>query len=121
MNIEAVRDWAIAAHGNQRYGDLPYAFHLDHVAGTARRFGLVSYFAVAAAYLHDVLEDTDKTADDVEAVVGDCTTEIVRTVTKTKGESRKAYYDRIVLRSDPSIRVDAAELKVCDRIAKGFV
>ena len=45
------RDYAIAAHGDQKYGEHPYVGHLDAVAEIVRPDGEL---AVAVAYLHDL-------------------------------------------------------------------
>ena len=57
MSHEAVRSFAIAAHGDQRYGDQPYAVHLDRVAGLLAEHGHAE--VVPVGFLHDVLEDTE--------------------------------------------------------------
>lgn len=66
--IKAVRDYAIAAHGDQKYGDEPYVVHLDAVAEIVRRYGAT---AVKLAYLHDVIEDTKVLSDRLCKDVGD--------------------------------------------------
>jgi len=47
------RTFAIQHHDKQKYGEHPYAVHLDAVAAIAKPFGAV---AVTIAYLHDVVE-----------------------------------------------------------------
>ena len=37
--VARAREFAVAAHGDQRYGDLPYSAHLDAVAALFARFG----------------------------------------------------------------------------------
>lgn len=63
------RDFAIQAHGDQRYGRMPYGYHLDQVVAKLRElkhFGWdVPEDAYVVAYLHDVLEDTDVTYEDL--------------------------------------------------------
>lgn len=54
--VARARAFAIAAHGNQRYGSQPYAVHLDAVAKVAIDAGMPPH-VIAAAYLHDVRED----------------------------------------------------------------
>ncbi len=51
---EAIRDYAIKAHGDQLYGDRPYSVHLDAVAE------LVPDVYKQTAYQHDLLEDTSE-------------------------------------------------------------
>ena len=51
--------FAIKAHGEQRYGDLLYAAHLAAVEEVLLRFGFRDEALLNAAWLHDVVEDTE--------------------------------------------------------------
>ncbi len=62
------RSFAIAAHGEQMYGDQPYVFHLDAVVELLAPFGNQ---AQIAGYLHDVVEDTDVSLQKVREEFGD--------------------------------------------------
>lgn len=55
-SVTAAREFAIKAHGDQKYGTHPYVYHLDKVAEIVRPWGDE---LMTIAYLHDVLEDTD--------------------------------------------------------------
>lgn len=65
----AAREFAIQAHGDQRYGRMPYSYHLDQVASKLREledYGWnVPEEAYVVAYLHDVLEDTEVTYEEL--------------------------------------------------------
>jgi len=52
------RTFAIWAHGDQKYGDLPYVHHLDEVVEVLKEYGYTDDDSLAAGYLHDVLEDS---------------------------------------------------------------
>ncbi|MFE1596807.1 HD domain-containing protein [Nocardia sp. NPDC058705] len=110
--IEA-REFAIAAHGDQRYGDHPYATHLAAVRGVLDDFGYDGELA-QAAWLHDVIEDTPVTAEDVEARFGRAVLDLVWAVTGI-GPDRKARnqnaYDKI------AAHPRAVILKLADRTA----
>jgi guanosine-3',5'-bis(diphosphate) 3'-pyrophosphohydrolase len=67
MLAEQARAFVVNAHGEQKYGDRPYAYHLDAVAVIATPFGEE---AVVVAYLHDTVEDTATTLEEVEAKFG---------------------------------------------------
>lgn len=61
--VQQARDFAIKAHGNQRYGKMPYEYHLQQVVNKLihwRDLGQweITDEMIAAAWLHDVLEDT---------------------------------------------------------------
>ncbi len=83
---EYARKYAIEKHGDQMYGDQPYIVHLDAVASIVAEYG---EFAEVIAYLHDVVEDTDVTIEDIEeefdALVAGC----VDILTDEPGSSRK--------------------------------
>ena len=54
------REFAIAKHGTQKYGDRPYSYHLALVSQVLSDFGYAADEAIAAAgWLHDTLEDTE--------------------------------------------------------------
>ena len=56
------REFACKYHGEKRYGEHPYVVHLDAVAEIVQQYGEP---AVVIAYLHDVVEDTEVTIDDL--------------------------------------------------------
>jgi (p)ppGpp synthase/HD superfamily hydrolase len=106
--------FAMKAHGAQRYGPLPYAFHLAAVEGVLRRFGFHSDEMISAAWLHDTLEDTATTAADLWWL-GPSLLGVVEAVTNEPGKNRKER----AARTYPKIRasVAATALKLADRIA----
>lgn len=63
--VERARAFAEEAHrGQQRkYEKTPYIRHLERVAGLLRDHGHEGPAVLAAAFLHDTLEDTDTTVD----------------------------------------------------------
>ncbi len=118
--VEA-RAFAVGAHAavGQTYGDEPYHVHLDHVARVLRHFGLRGdIILLAAAYLHDVVEDTQVTIEDVEAYFMPDIAGLVDTVTDRRADGPRpkrklATYARIQRSKNPF----AAVLKLADRIA----
>lgn len=84
--IKFARDFAIYAHGNQRYGDQPYVVHLDSVSQLLQPYGET---AQIIGYLHDILEDTEITAEQLRTQFGSFITECVKIVSDEPGEDRK--------------------------------
>ncbi|MFN8026359.1 MAG: HD domain-containing protein [Acidimicrobiia bacterium] len=88
----AALDWAMAVHGTQRKkgSDVPYVAHLLAVAGLVLDDG-GSEKQAAAALLHDVLEDTEATVDELRARFGKKVTRIVVACTDVAptGKGRK--------------------------------
>lgn len=85
MNVSA-REFAIAAHGTQMYGIHPYSFHMDAVASLVRKYGET---AETLAYLHDVVEDTQVTLEDIEKLFGSLVANCVAILTDEPGQNRK--------------------------------
>jgi len=106
------REFAIEAHGDQKYGDKPYVFHLDQVHALADEYGL-SEDHKTAAYLHDVAEDCGVSYYEIWGLFGHYVQYLVWGVTG-KGVNRKA---RIKDQAWKMNDKDIARLKLCDRIA----
>lgn len=105
---------ACKAHEGQRYGDLPYRFHLQEVVSSLPESA--SDEIVAAAWLHDAVEDTDLTLDEVRDTFGGHVARIVDFVTDSPGENRrerKRKTNERLMRAP----VEARTVKLADRIA----
>ena len=74
--IAKAKEFAIKAHGDQKYGKHPYSYHLQQVADLVEeivREEYNPYYAnnlVCAAWLHDVVEDTKVTVKQIEKEFG---------------------------------------------------
>ncbi|WP_278262598.1 HD domain-containing protein [Nocardia sp. AG03] len=82
------REFARTAHGEQKYGQAPYITHLAAVRAVLDDFGYDGALG-AAAWLHDVIEDTPVTAEEVESRFGREVLDLVWAVTGI-GPDRKA-------------------------------
>ncbi len=69
--------FAISAHGNQTYDGYPYYFHLEEVVEVLREFGFTEDTYIMAGYLHDALEDTAVSYNDIKNKFGIDVAEIV--------------------------------------------
>ncbi len=92
--VEAL-DFSVRAHGEQKRKDnkTPYIVHPIGVAVLVLRSG-GSPASIIAALLHDVIEDTEVSADDVKGKFGDEVLQIVLGLTQDKSLSkpeRKAW------------------------------
>lgn len=83
--VSHARDFAIMAHGDQRYDAHPYVFHLDAVAELLAPYGEQ---AMIVGYLHDVLEDTPVSFDTLAAEFGPLVATCVAYVTDPPGKNR---------------------------------
>jgi GTP pyrophosphokinase len=96
------------------YGAKPYIYHLDAVAEVLAQMGALTW-QIRAAYLHDVLEDTDCPEALILENFGALVLAWVKAVTGT-GATRKERQLDIVrkLRADTT---GAVWLKLADRLA----
>jgi (p)ppGpp synthase/HD superfamily hydrolase len=115
--IEA-RNFATFAHEGQKYGDKPYTVHLEQVADLARPFGDE---AQVAAWLHDVLEDTDTTEEQLQELFGRPTAAVVKFLSDPPGRNRKTrkalLYERLARFSEFAEEGIVLLVKLCDRLA----
>jgi len=116
--------FAVFVHGTQRYGgDRPYRVHLEAVAKVVRDFaGLFSpdesRDLEAAAWLHDTLEDTMTTPEQLEAAFGPAVTALVKAVTNDPWLRGDALHAKMYGQIRAAGRL-AVALKLADRIANG--
>jgi (p)ppGpp synthase/HD superfamily hydrolase len=106
---------------NHLYDGKPYAHHLQKVANYANLY--MAYFAdihkdeiLAAAWCHDLIEDTRQTYNDVSSHIGETAANIVYALTNEKGKNRSQranykYYTE--MKQTPF----AVYVKLCDRLA----
>jgi len=79
--VEKARIFATAAHAAvgqvRKYTNEPYIVHPEEVAGIVARVEDSTHEMIAAAWLHDVVEDTDVTIEVIEQEFGSEVAEIV--------------------------------------------
>ncbi len=112
--MDDYRQFAIDAHGGQLYGDKPYAYHLQKVAEVLSDFGYTEDKWQAAAWLHDVIEDTDVSQAHVHTRFGWEVATLVWAVTG-EGANRKEKQASIITKLHQC--KEACILKLADRIA----
>lgn len=116
--ITKAREMATKAHQGQKYGEEPYTVHLQAVAELARPFGA---WAETLAWLHDAVEDTDMTLDDVEYEFGLGGRLCINLLTDEPGETRKirkaATHAKLAQVEASSLWATALIVKACDRLA----
>jgi (p)ppGpp synthase/HD superfamily hydrolase len=117
MNIaDVAKEFAIAQHGTQKYGDRPYSYHLAQVSQVLSEFGYADDGSImAAGWLHDVLEDTPTTYEMLLSVFGKETADIVWAVTSEPGQNRVDRFRKTALKIQSNKK--ALAVKLADRIA----
>ncbi len=115
-------NFARQAHkGVRRLSGEPYIMHPIAVAMIAcREVGLGST-SICAALLHDVVEDTDYTTEDIENIFGPKVAQIVDGLTKISGgifgeqaSAQAENFKKLLLTMSDDIRVIL--IKICDRL-----
>jgi GTP diphosphokinase / guanosine-3',5'-bis(diphosphate) 3'-diphosphatase len=106
--------------GQKRASGEPYIAHPVAVAGLLRSLGGDSAM-IAAGFLHDVVEDTDVTVEEIEAIFGPEVRRLVEGVTKlsklnfdSKTEQQAENFRRMFLAMAKDIRVIV--VKLADRL-----
>ena len=119
VNPERAMMFAEIAHSGQTYNDeVPYVYHVRKVVEVLKRFHSLEPLSPeleCAACLHDVLEDTNKSFNDIKERFGVRVAELVYTVTNELGRNR----DERNAKTYPKIKghQEATMLKLADRIA----
>ncbi len=120
--IRKAFDLAVKAHADQRRkSGEPYIYHPVAVASiVANEIGLGAN-SIAAALLHDVVEDTDYTFADLEEIFGETITKIVNGLTKISRMSKEQdvsiqaeNYRKMLLTLHDDVRVIL--IKTADRL-----
>ena len=119
--IQKAYNYALDKHGEQkRKSGEPYIIHPTNVAYTIAEIGLDEQ-TICAALLHDVVEDTEVTYEDIEKEFGQEIAEMVDGVTKLKKiehasieENQVENYRKMFLAMGKDIRVII--IKLADRL-----
>ena len=113
MNVyEEVLAFAAVKHkGQKRRDGSPYINHPLAVAGLVNKSEYDKKEKhIAAALLHDVLEDTDATEEELKKIVTDDVIKAVRILTRGKGQDEAEYVHNILQDHIASV------VKSCDKI-----
>jgi (p)ppGpp synthase/HD superfamily hydrolase len=120
---EKAKLFALKAHGDQKYGELPYEKHLQDVVDALKEhIPLGDYYPdseeylVSAAWLHDVIEDTDTTFRQVFEEFGRYVARLVFACTDEPGKNRRERHERTYPKLIAAGR-EAIAIKLADRIA----
>ena len=110
-------------HRNQRRKDeqaTPYINHPIDVVDVLWRIGQVRHIpTLAAAVLHDTIEDTSATADEVRRLFGDEVTKLVMEVTDDKSLPY-AVRKQLQIEHAPILSTEAKQIKLADKICNDY-
>lgn len=118
------REFAIKAHGDQKYGDEPYIVHLDEVHQIIKDCGFGMYFQ-AVAHLHDIIEDTSITYWDIQREFGTNVAKCVDMLTDcgsssnslSRKEKKRMTYEKVRWMPNTREYEPVLAVKAADRLA----
>jgi len=119
--LEAVA-FAADKHRNQRRKDAeasPYINHPIALASLLKREGVDDVAVLCAALLHDTIEDTNTTADELRVLFGEMITSVVLEVTDDKNLD-KAERKRLQVANAPMLSERAKLVKLADKICNVY-
>lgn len=119
IEYSAAGAFALERHGRQDHGCLKIEDHLKDVVDNVRKHYDPHVNmrdpeeVIAAAWLHDIIEDTDTSLEEIADKFGDNVEEMVSLLTDKHGRNRMERHLRTyhMIRRDP----DALLIKLCDR------
>ena len=115
LAAEAYAFAARAHEGQDRKGDgSPYIRHPVEVARLLHREGVDDEVTMAAAFLHDVVEDSDTTLDEIRDGFGDEVAAIVEAMTEDKSiepykERKEHHREQVAAFGAGAVRIYAAD------------
>lgn len=115
-DVTRARLFAEMAHGGQPYADeVPHTYHLKLVVDVLERFDFREPEMICAGWMHDLIEDTNRSYNDIKERFGEDVAELVFLVTNELGRNRAERNAKTY----PKIRGHnaATALKLADRIA----
>lgn len=99
--IAKAAEYAKEMHNDQQYARMPYFFHLNSVASLLMPIVGQDEIIIASAYLHDIIEDTEATYDDIVSNFNEEIADIVLALTND------------ITFEDTSINIRKAGVKAC--------
>lgn len=105
--VQRALDYSRDRHGSQqRYGGSPYIIHPLRISNILMsEWGVLNAAVIAAALLHDVVEDTQTTIKEIKDTFGDEIGKLVDGMTMWKGSETYELYCKRVARGPQNLRI----------------
>ncbi len=94
-------------------GVTPYSKHLEDVVNRLKSLGVIDEELLCAGWLHDTIEDTETSFDDLYGQFGSRVAVLVSTLSKDMSLTRKQR-ERIYVKQLKETSFDAKLIKLCD-------
>ena len=111
--------YAVKAHAGQFRSDgTPYIKHPERVANFVRKFKKSKNLdaLISAAFLHDTIEDTDTTHEDLEKMFGGLVASLVKELTSDKEKIKEVGKTDYLAQKMSSMSSWALVIKLADRL-----
>ena len=115
QNLTAAESFAREKHNRMMQSDgiTPYFYHLQGVVNRLKNIGISDEEVLAAAWLHDIIEYTDTTFDEIDSRFGSRIAVLVLSLSKDKNlpkEQREKQYVKQLIESP----LESKLIKLCD-------
>lgn len=112
-SLEETIDFSLIRHGNYKWGPYPFFIHLDRTHRKLTEYGLISEFYTQVAWLHDILEYTDTTKQELLQLFP---TDIVVTVISMTHTNTNRAISNHLIHSYLMFHPEAIYVKLAERI-----
>jgi guanosine-3',5'-bis(diphosphate) 3'-pyrophosphohydrolase len=107
--------FAYEKHKNQKRKDgvTPFSEHLEGVVNRLKNLGVANQDVLCAAWLHDIIEHSDTTFDEINEIFGNTISVLVLSLTKDSELSKKERESQYIQQLKDST-LEAKMIKFCD-------
>ena len=114
IRIQNAKNFALEKHKEQKRKDMSsYNEHLEGVVNRLKNIGVVDADVICAAWLHDILEKTDVTFDDIVQRFGREVAVLVLAVSKNEELPKKEKENQYIQQLKEA-SIEAKIIKLCD-------
>jgi (p)ppGpp synthase/HD superfamily hydrolase len=113
--VVKAQNFAHEKHKNQKRKDgiTPFSEHLEGVVNRLKNLGISNQDILCSAWLHDTIEDTDTTFDEINEIFGNTISVLVLSLTKDSELSKKQREVQYIQQLKDST-LQAKIIKFCD-------
>ena len=115
--IDKAKAWALEKHKLQwrKFAGEPYSSHPIRVAETVKKYTRNADI-IAAAYLHDTVEDTKTSYEEIDAAFGPKVSKIVKELTTIPEDLEKVGKTAYLIKKMNAMSPEALLIKMADRL-----
>jgi (p)ppGpp synthase/HD superfamily hydrolase len=112
--VVKAKAFAEDAHKDQMYGNIKYIYHLMEVRNRVCNYGETCEIL---AYLHDIVEDTNISLEEIQKEFGEKVAECVYVITDPKGKNRKERKSKSNIKLSFTTIKEVLIVKPADRLS----